>query len=105
MTTDVLHRINRLIVGLRRALAHDHGDDAWWALREITAPEAQALRAKLRGYADVLHVERAAAHGRLHGGTRRFASLEVQRAWLADHERRRAHAEEFLGEVRLTALS
>lgn len=104
MSVDVLCRINRLIIGLRRALSHDHGDDTRWAAWNITAPEAQALRARLRGFADVLHVERATAHGRLHGGARRFATLEAQRTWLAEQARRRAYAEQFVEEVRLSAL-
>jgi hypothetical protein len=62
-----------------------------------------ALRVKLRAIADVLHVERATARGRLHGGGR-FATLDEQKAWSAEHARRRAYAEEFVTEVGLTEL-
>lgn len=105
----LLHRVNALLAGLRRALAHDHGDEVRWAAWGITAPEAQALRVRLRVYADVLHVERATARGRVHGGRvrggePRFPSLGAQRAWLAENARRRAYAEEFVAEVGLSAL-
>jgi hypothetical protein len=96
-----LSRVNALLVRLRRALGWNHGDEARWASWGITAPEAQALRAKLRAIANVLHVERATARGRLHGGTRLFATLDAQRAWLA---KRTEYAEDFLGEVGLSAL-
>ena len=102
-TVELLKRVNVYLVGLRRALSHDHRDEARWTPWGITAPEAMALRVKLRAIADVLHVERATARGRVHGG-RRFASLDEQRTWLAEHARRREYAEEFVTEVGLSAL-
>ena len=91
-TQLLLARVNALLVGLRRALGWRHDDEARWASWGITAPEAQALRVKLRAIADVLHVERATARGRLHGGTRRFATLQAQRAWVTERARRSARS-------------
>jgi hypothetical protein len=99
----LLRKTNALLVGLRRALGHDHRDEARWAAWGVTPGEAMALRVKLRAIADVLHVERATARGRVHGG-RRFASLEEQRKWLTENARRREYAEEFVTEVGLSAL-
>lgn len=78
---SLLRRIDAAQVRLRRALAHDHRDDAFWSAFGQTAPDAQRRRAGLRVLADVLHVERAARRGRLHGT--RFPTLDAQAAWLA----------------------
>jgi hypothetical protein len=102
-TVELLKKVNVYLVGLRRALGHDHADEAWWARWGVTAGEAMALRVKLRAIADVLHVERATARGRIHGG-KRFATIEEQQTWLAENARRREYAEEFVTEVGLTAL-
>jgi len=98
----LLHRVNAMIVRLRRALSHDHGDQARWTAWGITAPEAQKARARLREVADVLHIERAASRGRIH--STQFASIEEQRRWLTDNARWRARAEEIAGEVGLASL-
>ena len=52
----------------------------------MTAAYAQWERAVLRQVADLLHVERATARGRVHGT--RFADLDAQKAWLAGMEHR-----------------
>ncbi|HEU0033168.1 MAG TPA: hypothetical protein VFQ53_21190 [Kofleriaceae bacterium] len=71
---------------MRRAISHDHRDEPYWQAFGCSAAEAQGERAILRMVANLLHVERAHARGRIHG---RFASLEDQRAWLATMEHRR----------------
>ncbi|MEO8700500.1 MAG: hypothetical protein ABI867_10675 [Kofleriaceae bacterium] len=81
---SLLARVDARIVAVRRAIRHDHRDDAYWSGFGITAREAQSQRAVLRRVANLLHVERANARGKLHG----FANLDEQRAWLermADH--------------------
>ena len=85
-TKTLLARINARIVLLRTWLAHDHGDEPYWWARKATAARAQQERATLRLVANLLHVERATARGRLHGT--QFATLEAQQAWLAQWERR-----------------
>ncbi len=82
----LLARCDRLAVELRRALAHRHDDDGYWAQLGTTAALAQRRRALVRRLADVLHVIRAAARDRVHGG-RRFPDLAAQAAWLAGYER------------------
>ena len=77
----LLHRVDRQLVILRRCLAHDHGDAAYWAQLGSSAPRAQRDRHLLRQIANLLHVERATTHGRMHGT--RFATLDAQAAWVA----------------------
>lgn len=77
-------RIDARIVTLRRAITHDHRDEAYWQALATTAPEAQSERATLRAVANLLHVERATSRGRIHGT--RFATLDDQRAWLVTME-------------------
>jgi hypothetical protein len=84
---SVLRRIDQRIVTLRRALGHDHRDHGYWNALGLTASAAQAERALLRWYANLLHVERATVHHRIHGT--RFADLDAQRAWLAGMEHHR----------------
>ena len=86
----LLARINARIAMLRAWLSHDHGDEPYWWARAITPPCAQSERNTLRQVANLLHVERATARGRLHGT--RFPTLDDQRRWLADHESRRCAA-------------
>jgi hypothetical protein len=74
-------RVDQRIVLLRTWLSHDHGDEPYWWARRTTAPRTQSERQTLRALANLLHVERATARGRIHGT--RFASLDDQRAWLA----------------------
>jgi hypothetical protein len=74
---SLLARINPEIAALRRQLSRPHDEDA---------PRAQSRRAYLRIVANLLHVERANARGRVHGT--RFTDLEAQRAWLESMERR-----------------
>jgi hypothetical protein len=76
----LLARVNQRIALLRAWLSHDHRDEPYWWARRIAASTAQQERAMLRRVADLLHVERATARGRLHGT--RFATIDVQRAWL-----------------------
>src|SRR5262245_57034807 len=83
----LLRRVDARIVALRRAIRHDHRDDAFFAAFGVPAPEAQCQRATLRMVADLLHVERATSRGRLHG--KRFKDLDEQRAWLTTMEHRR----------------
>ncbi len=80
----LLARVNDELVALRRALGHDHGDDAFWAAQRTLASRAQSMRHHLRWLANLLHVERANVHGHVHGN--QFASLADQRAWLARAE-------------------
>lgn len=80
-----LASINARIVVVRTWMSHDHGDEPYWSARRTTAPKAQAERMVLRGLADLIHVERATARGRIHGT--RFATIDDQRAWLAQRER------------------
>ncbi|MCE9576546.1 MAG: hypothetical protein K8W52_25580 [Deltaproteobacteria bacterium] len=80
----LLARIDPMIARLRRALGHDHRDEAAWVARGMTVRDAQAMRARLRVVANLLHVERAHQRGRLHGT--RFATLEAQAAWLTELE-------------------
>lgn len=84
----LLARINQRIALLRAWLSHDHRDAPYWWARMVlqTARDAQAERQALRVAADLLHVERATARGRIHGT--RFATLDAQRAWLATMEHR-----------------
>ncbi len=77
----LLHRIDRQLRALRRSLAHDHGDAVYWAALGTSAPRAQRERHQLRQLASLLHVERAAARGRIHCTW--FATLDEQAAWLA----------------------
>jgi hypothetical protein len=90
---SLLLRVDRTIRRYRVALGRDHGDaDAWLAFG-MAASEAQFWRHALRGLANLLHVERATARGRLHGT--RFATVDEQRAWLAsvaEHRWRAARA-------------
>ncbi len=102
LSLALLHRCNSLIIRLRRALHHDHGDQARWLTWRITAREAQALRARLRSAADCLHVERATARGRVHSA--RFTSLDEQRAWLERHAGRRRLVPDGGDEDRLSSL-
>jgi hypothetical protein len=99
---ELLKRVNAMIVRLRRALAHDHGDEPWWTASGFTAREAQRWRRRLAVVADALHVERATARGRVHAT--RFASLDEQRRWVDETARWRARAEEFVGEVGLPSI-
>ena len=85
-TKTLLARINQRIALLRSWLSHDHGDEPYWWARRATAARAQSERDVLRRVADLLHVERATARGRVHGT--RFANLDEQRAWLQEHENR-----------------
>jgi hypothetical protein len=85
---SLLRRIDARIVALRRAIRHDHRDDAFWTAFGVTASAAQSERATLRMVADILHVERATQRGRIHGG-KRFATLDDQRVWLARWEHHR----------------
>jgi len=80
---DPLARINHRIVLLRTWLSHDHGDEPFWWARRTTAPRSQRERHELRPLANLLHIERATARGRLHG--KQFETLEHQRAWLDEH--------------------
>lgn len=98
----LLHRVNALIVRLRRALSHDHGDEGWWLRCGVTAPQAQRMRRKLAEVADALHVERATARGRIH--STRFETIEAQRTWLENTTRWRERAEEFVEEAGLSSL-
>jgi hypothetical protein len=50
----LLARANLRLTELRRWLAHDHRDDAWWGARGITARRAQKDRAQLRRLANLL---------------------------------------------------
>jgi hypothetical protein len=77
----LLARINVRLAALRRWLAHDHNDAAFWIAVETTAPAAQRERLALRPLATMLHVTRATQRGKLHG--RMFETLDRQRAWLA----------------------
>ena len=80
----LLARINQRIAMLRGWISHDHHDEPYWWARNTTAPTAQQERERLRGFANLLHVERATSRGRLHGT--RFNTLDEQRAWLAGYE-------------------
>jgi hypothetical protein len=82
----LLARVNAELVRLRRALSHDHGDEAFWASLELDVNLARKARGWLRIVAHLLHVERASSRGRIHG--RVFASLDEQTAWLTKMERR-----------------
>lgn len=79
-----LARINHRLALLRGWLSHDHGDEPFWWARRTTAPAAQRERGVLQSYAHLMHVERAAAHRRIHCTA--FETLDAQRAWLAEHE-------------------
>jgi hypothetical protein len=83
----LLARIDQRLTLLRTWISHDHGDEPYWWARHTTAAYAQSERAVLRQVANLLHVERATARGRIHGT--RFATLDDQRAWLATMEHRR----------------
>jgi hypothetical protein len=80
----LLARINARITLLRSWISHDHQDEPYWWARTSSAPQAQQEREQLRGFANLLHVERATARGRVHGT--RFGSLDEQRAWLTQRE-------------------
>jgi len=79
----LLARINPRIAQLRRWIGHDHGDQPFWNGLNIAAFDAQRERAYLRIVANLLHVERAHARGRIHG---KFQTLDEQAAWLATME-------------------
>ena len=83
----LLARIDQRIALLRAWISHDHRDVPFWWARRTTAARAQSERAVLRLVANLLHVERATRRGRIHGT--RFATLDAQRAWLAEWEHRR----------------
>lgn len=76
----ILDRLNARIRLVRGWLSHDHRDDAFWTAHATSAPDAQRERATLRYQANLVHVARAHARGRTHG---RFATVELQAAWLA----------------------
>jgi hypothetical protein len=80
----VLARINVQLVELRRRLAHDHRDTAFWSALDLDASRAQRARYYLRSVANLLHVDRATSRGRIHGT--RFATLAEQQRWLASRE-------------------
>src|SRR3954468_18689192 len=77
----LLARVNQRLVLLRTWLSHDHGDAPYWWARRTTASWVQTERQSLRWVANLLHVERAAARGRIH--SRAFETLDDQAAWLA----------------------
>ena len=77
---SLLKRINPRIVRLRRAIRHDHRDTAFWEALGQTLKQLRSDREDLRFIANLLHVERATARGRIHGT--RFATLDEQRDWL-----------------------
>lgn len=85
-TKSLLARINARLALLRSWLSHDHHDEPFWWARKLSVQAAQAERIVLKQVANLLHVERATARGRLHGTW--FSNLDEQRAWLAKHERR-----------------
>lgn len=100
---SLLARIDLRIAELRRALGHRHDDEPWWQARGQLAREAQAARSVLRQVANLLHVERATARGRVRG---RFETIEAQRAWLAAMEHRRCpRAAAFAGVPAETTLA
>lgn len=72
---------------LRRAIRHRHDHEAYWSAFGMTPGAAQSKRAILRHVANLLHVERATARGRIHGT--RFATLDEQAIWLAEQVNRR----------------
>jgi hypothetical protein len=76
----LLVRVNARIAALREWLSHDHRDEPYWWARKTKAPAAQREREFLRQIANLLHVERAHARGRVHGT--HFASLDAQATWL-----------------------
>ena len=78
-----LVRINARISLLRSWMSHDHGDEPYWWARRTQAGLVQHERMVLRAFANLLHVERATQRARIHGT--RFATLDDQRAWLADN--------------------
>jgi len=78
-----LARINHRLALLRTWLSHDHGDEPFWWARRTTAPAAQRERLALSWYAHLMHVERAASRGHIHGAA--FENLDAERAWLAEH--------------------
>lgn len=78
----LLRRLEQRIRTLKRALARNHLDEAWWASFGMTAPDAQERKDVMRRIANILNVDRATQRGKLHG----FASMEDQRAWLARWE-------------------
>jgi hypothetical protein len=82
----LLARINARLALLRTWLSHDHHDEPYWWARRMTASRAQSERHVLRQLANLLHVERASARGRIHGTW--FATLDEQRAWLARRDQR-----------------
>jgi hypothetical protein len=82
----LLARIDQRITLLRSWLSHDHSDETYWWARRTTAPRAQRERDVLRQVANLLHVERATARGRVHGT--RFATIDEQRTWLEQHAER-----------------
>ena len=81
-TKTLLARINARLRLLRIWRSHNH---RVWARKE-TAAKAQREREMLRQIANVLHVERATRHGRIHG--RAFESLEAQKEWLESQAQR-----------------
>jgi|1185.fasta_scaffold643171_1 hypothetical protein len=76
----LLVRVNQRLSLLRSWLSHDHKDEPYWWARHVTAREAQYERHILRQVANLLHVERATARGRVHGTC--FPDLAAQRTWL-----------------------
>lgn len=82
----LLKRINPRIIRLRNAIRHDHRDTAFWDTFGQTLKEVRRDRELLRFTANLLHVERATARGRIH--STHFATLEEQREWLAQWVRR-----------------
>ena len=80
----LLARVNARLALLRAWLSHDHHDEPYWWARRTTASRAQSERHALRSLANLLHVDRATAHGRIHDT--QFATLDAQRAWLARFE-------------------
>jgi hypothetical protein len=82
----LLARVNARLSLLRTWLSHDHHDEPYWWARRMTASQAQRERHTLRWLANLLHVERATVHGRIHGT--HFATVDQQRAMLQQLENR-----------------
>jgi len=85
-TKTLLARVNARLTLLRTWLSHDHHDEPYWWARRMTVPQAQRERLTLRWLANVLHIERATAHGRIHGT--QFETVDAQRAVLQQLENR-----------------
>jgi hypothetical protein len=82
----LLARVNARLVLLRTWLSHDHHDEPYWWARRMTVQQAQRERLTLRWLANLLHVERATARGRIH--STQFATLDQQRGMLRELENR-----------------